>query len=149
VSNAPLRTPAGKTRGFTLVELMVAMAILAVVATIAIPTYQGYVREGHYSVIRSTLNSMRVPIEDFRLENGNYGAVATLDTFAAIDGRFGLDADTEFGSYDYAVAVNGADSYDVWGQFGSEVWVRCENRFGTCCDSDTPGASAANNACPP
>jgi prepilin-type N-terminal cleavage/methylation domain-containing protein len=142
-------TSAGQHRGFTLVELMIAIAILSVVAAIAIPAYNNYIREGHLATMRSTLNGLRTVIEDYHLDNGNFGATATLDTFALIDGRFGWNPGGDLGAYDYTVAVTGSNSYDVWGQFGAGgSWVRCENRYRNCCDSETPSATSPSNACP-
>lgn len=135
-------------RGLTLIEMIITVAIISILAGIAIPLYDGYVTEGHFTSIRTSINSMRVPIEDFRLENGNYGGVTTLVGEAAIDGRFGWEPGSDVGAYTYTVAVVSTGNYHVWGTFGTDVWVRCENRQSNCCDSDTAGATAANAACP-
>lgn len=135
--------------GVTLVELMIAIAVLSILTAIAIPVYNGYVREGHYTAIRSVLDSMRTPIEDYRLDNGNYGSTATLSGESNIDARFGWDPGTDIGGYSYNVVVVGTNNYHVWGRYGStDIWVRCEDRFSDCCDSDASGATAPTSACP-
>jgi prepilin-type N-terminal cleavage/methylation domain-containing protein len=136
-----------KTSGFTIVELMITIAIITSIAAIAIPAYNGYVREGHFTTMRATLNGLRTVIEDYHLENGNYGSAGNLVGLSAINGRFGWNPGGDLGAYTYTVAVTGTNSYDAWGQFSSTVWLRCENRFGTCCDSESSSSSAPSGSC--
>ena len=42
-------------KGFTLVELMITVAVIAILASIAIPSYQAYVRRGHRAAAQSYL----------------------------------------------------------------------------------------------
>lgn len=43
----PLQRPASTERGFTLVELMIAVMIISVLAVIAVPQYNRYVQRSH------------------------------------------------------------------------------------------------------
>lgn len=137
-----------KSFGYSLVELMMTIAIISVLAAIAIPLYDGYILEGHLATMRSTLNGLRTPIEDFRLDNGSYGANGNLVGIAAIDGRFNWEASGDTAAYSYTVSVTGTNAYDVWGTFNANtaIWVRCDNRFRNCCDPDS--GTAVTNACP-
>ncbi len=49
------QAPSARNRGFTLVELIVAMVILATLAAIAIPSYTNYVLKSHRTEAKSAL----------------------------------------------------------------------------------------------
>jgi type IV pilus assembly protein PilE len=71
--------------GFTLIELMVAVVMVAILASIAIPSYRSYVRRGQLADAFTTLADMRVKMEQYYQDNKSYGAGAcpTLPNYAA------------------------------------------------------------------
>ena len=50
-------------RGFTLIELMIVVAILALLASIAIPQYQNYVIKSQIARAYSEINTLRTAVE--------------------------------------------------------------------------------------
>lgn len=56
--------------GFTLVELMIVVAIIAILGAIAIPAYQGYVTSGKQQSARAVLEQFPIVLETYRAENG-------------------------------------------------------------------------------
>lgn len=64
--------------GFTLIELMIAVAIIAVIATIAVPTYQNYISTSYNVEGMNNLNAIQTAEEEYASENnGVYFAGAT------------------------------------------------------------------------
>ena len=59
-------------QGFTLIEVMVVVAILGILATIAYPSYSDYVIRGQLVEGSSTLADMRVKMEQYFLDNRTY-----------------------------------------------------------------------------
>jgi type IV pilus assembly protein PilE len=59
-------------QGFTLIEVMVVVAILGILATVAYPSYQDYVTRGQITEGTSTLADMRVRMEQFFQDNRTY-----------------------------------------------------------------------------
>ena len=57
-----------KHRGFTLIELMIVVAIMGILATLAIPSYQGFVAKSQVSRAVSELGAYRTAYET-RLSN--------------------------------------------------------------------------------
>ena len=51
--------------GFTLVELMIVMAIIGVLLTVAIPSYLGAVRQAREAVLKEDLHTMRSAIDSY------------------------------------------------------------------------------------
>ena len=59
-------------RGFTLIELMVVMAIIATLLAIAAPAYFDHLHKAEESALRETLFVVRDSIDKFRGDNGRY-----------------------------------------------------------------------------
>lgn len=59
-------------KGFTLVELMVVVAIVAILAGIGIPAYSDYMQRGKLAEAMTELAGMRVRLEQFYQDNRTY-----------------------------------------------------------------------------
>jgi general secretion pathway protein G len=62
----------GRARGFTLIELIVVLAILALLLTIAIPRYFAHVERAKEATLKQDLNVMREAIDKFYGDKGRY-----------------------------------------------------------------------------
>ena len=60
------------TRGFTLMELMVVMAIIASLMTLALPRYFHSVDRSREAILRQDLHIMRDAIDKFLADRGRY-----------------------------------------------------------------------------
>ena len=61
-----------KDRGFSLMELLIALAIIAVLTAIAIPNYSAYIARGKRSEARANLVEAATWMERWRTERGRY-----------------------------------------------------------------------------
>ncbi|MGL5727230.1 MAG: pilin, partial [Plesiomonas sp.] len=59
-------------QGFTLIELMIVVAVIGVLAAIAIPQYQNYVAKAEIGAALSTLASLKTNVEDHIASNGSF-----------------------------------------------------------------------------
>jgi type IV pilus assembly protein PilE len=66
----------GRARGFTLIEVMIVVAVIGILGAIAYPSYTDYVRRSRISEATGDLAATRVRLEQFYQDNRNYGSTA-------------------------------------------------------------------------
>jgi len=72
-------------RGFSLVELMIAIAIIGILMAIAVPGYREHVRRGAVEEAQAQMSSGKVALEQYFLDNRTYtgaGCPAGTSRFA-------------------------------------------------------------------
>ena len=67
MSMMPKRRTDGE-RGFTLVELMIVMAVILLLLTIAIPSYKQSIRRANEAVLKEDLHTMRSAIDQYTVD---------------------------------------------------------------------------------
>lgn len=87
--------------GFTLIELLVAVAILGILASIAIPSYQSYMRKSRRADALVALSRIQLAEEKWRANNPSYGSLASI----------GVSANSDQGYYSLSVTNPSATSY--------------------------------------
>lgn len=73
--------PARPQAAFTLVELLVVMAIIALLLSIAVPRYMNSVEKSREAVLRANLHLTRQMLDKFYEDNGKYPEA--LDTLVS------------------------------------------------------------------
>ena len=61
-------TPRPRESGFTMVELMIVMAIIAILATLAIPSYVTAIKHAREAVLKEDLHIMRAAIDSYTMD---------------------------------------------------------------------------------
>ncbi len=71
-------------KGFTLIELMIVVAVIGVLTAIAVPQYQNYVKKAELGAALATITALKVNLEDKIATDGTFPTVATADMAATL-----------------------------------------------------------------
>jgi len=93
-----------KLKGFTLIEVMFAVAVLAILLVIAVETYTPYIREGRRVDAVNSLLAMSLAEERYRSNNTTYGTLAQA---------WGGVTTSQGGYYTLAISNVSATSYTL------------------------------------
>ncbi len=63
--------------GFTLIELMIAVTIIAILASVAVPAYTSYVQRTKLAEGMTTLSNLRLQMEQYYQDNRSYAIAGT------------------------------------------------------------------------
>ena len=135
--------------GFTLIELMIVVAVIAVLAAVAMPAYFDSIRKSRRADAITRISELQQAQERWRSNNPTYGTLAQTGVVAAVTG----------GYYTLSVANNVASGYEAIAQAsGSQisdtncVFMRATLAIGNIALTSGPtiafgNAASLNNRC--
>ncbi len=94
---------------------MITIAILSIIVAIAIPAYNGYVREARLTSARINIEPLRLALEDHWLDNGAFVQGEWIpgqsgNQTLADSNVLGWHPDGDKGKYDYSVSFVGGSN---------------------------------------
>jgi type IV pilus assembly protein PilE len=69
-----------KSAGFTLIELMIVVAIVSILVAIAVPAYNDQMRKSRRTEAKQILSDLQLRQEKWRSNHGTYGTLAASPT---------------------------------------------------------------------
>jgi len=127
-----------RMRGFTLIELMVVVALIGILAAIAAPAYTEYVRKARRADAKNALTALQLQQEKWRASNVAYSAALSNLNWAATSSD---------GYYLLAITAATATAYNMTAApTGRQAGDRC-GTFAVNQSGPNKGGSYANADC--
>jgi type IV pilus assembly protein PilE len=129
-----------RASGFTLIEMMVVVAIVSILAAIAIPAYTRYVQRGDLVEATQALSQYRVQMEQYYQDNNtyangascgvayptlvNFALTCTLNTGQAYTATATGVAGGQVAGFVYTIDQNNTQkTTSAWGSSSTTSWI--------------------------
>ena len=97
-----------RQQGFTIIELMIVVVVIAVLAAVALPAYTDYVTRSKLAEAKAHLSDLRVKMEQFYLDNRRYSSTPGGGTCGITGGNTPATQGTKYFDFTCASATANA-----------------------------------------
>lgn len=97
-------------KGFTLIELMIVVAIIGLLSAIAFPSYTDYVRRGQITEATAALSDSRIKFEQFFQDHSTYVGATSFCPLSVDNFDFVCSASAAPDTY--SITANGKNNLD-------------------------------------
>jgi type IV pilus assembly protein PilE len=108
-----MRTYSRPSAGFTLIELLIAVAVVGILATVALPSYQDYIRRSKRADGRALIQTAAFAQERYRLNNTSYASVTAALSGACSTGSTPGACYSQQGNYTLSITSADATSFTL------------------------------------
>jgi len=102
-----------ENKGFSLIELVVAMAVFGILAAIAVPSYTGYVDKSRRSDGKAALMEFQLKMEKLRGSCATYASVIDADDDDCATGKIKVSATSTDGLYNMSIVSANGNSFKI------------------------------------
>ena len=131
-----------RSRGFTLIELMIALVVIAILASIAVPSYLQSIRKSRRAEAVASMSAIQQAQERWRANNTTYAANSVLTT--AAPSGLGQSSSTENGRYTLAISSNTGSAYTLTATATAAGGQTNDSQGSTSCSTLTVAVTAGN-----
>lgn len=92
-------------RGFSLLELIIVVAIIGIIAAVVVPTLAGYLSGSKVNVARTNMAQLALALDNYHIDNSTYVEATQTGSSGDLTDALGWKPDGDGGGYTYAVAA--------------------------------------------
>ncbi len=153
--NTPSRTslraprPRRSARGFTLIEMMIAVSVTGILSSIALPSFEGQLQRARRSDVLVSIMQVQAAQERYRNNSASYGSLAEIGVSGVSSARHYLlqSGAAEAGGYDVLATATGTQARDTACRYMKLSAVGANMVYASGPDASTANPVAANRKC--
>jgi len=103
-----------KTKGFTLIEMLIVIAVISILIGIALPRFKGMQEEGNIAKAKGELRTLQTAVESYYIHNGSVYPASLVNVTTQRPQIVSSVPNDPFGASNYVYSTGGTNLYVIY-----------------------------------